>query len=283
MTDVEVVGCGPYATVQDLGRPGLAHLGVACSGAADRSSLRLANRLVGNAEDAAGVEVLAGGLALRCSGALVAAVTGAPVPLRIDGRAVGVGTALHLHAGQVLRLGQPVHGLRTYVAVAGGVAVQPVLGSRSTDSMSGLGPPALATGQRLPVGSEHGEASTVEVPPLSQLDVVTLRCRLGPRHDWFAGETLETFLTATWTVGADADRVGVRLEGPTLAYDRDGQLPSEGMPHGAVQVPPSGQPIVFLPDHGTVGGYPVVAVVSEPGLDLLAQAVPGTAVRFARG
>lgn len=279
---IEVLATGPYASIQDLGRPGLAHLGVARSGAADRRSLRLANRLVGNGDDAAAVEVLAGGLVLRCLEAALVAVTGAPVPLRIDRRPVAGEAAVYVGAGQVLRLGPPVHGLRSYVAVAGGITVPPVLGSRSTDSMSGLGPPPLGAGQQLPVGGARGLATSVEAPSLARPSVVTLRCRPGPRDDWFAVATTATFLAATWQVGTDADRVGVRLEGPRLPYDRDAQLSSEGMPHGAVQVPAAGLPIVFLADHGTVGGYPVIAVVAEADLDLLAQAVPGMPVRFAR-
>ncbi|MFC4112114.1 biotin-dependent carboxyltransferase family protein [Nonomuraea zeae] len=275
---IEVLAPGPYATVQDLGRPGYAHLGVPTSGAADTVSLRLANRLVGNAEGLAGIE-LTFGLArlLFLDGAWVA-LAGAPVAA---GPVRGAGMALPFWVppGTELRLGAPERGLRTYLAVRGGIAVEPVLGSRSTDSLSGLGPEPLRAGTLLPVGRPEGVIS-VDQAPLPQPRPPVLRVLPGPRDDWFAAEALADLCSRPYAVSQDSNRVGVRLTGPELARAREGELPSEGMVVGAVQVPPSGQPIVFLADHPPTGGYPVIGVVRAADLPVAAQLKPGDEVRF---
>ncbi|NJP95221.1 biotin-dependent carboxyltransferase family protein [Nonomuraea sp. FMUSA5-5] len=284
---IEVLHPGPYATVQDLGRPGYAHLGVPRSGAADAPSLRLANRLVGNAETLAGIELTFGGARLRFLDGAWAALTGAPpaqvsiataagVPIEA---AAGMGVPFWVPAGGELRLGAPLWGLRTYLAVRGGIAVEPVLGSRSTDSLSGLGPEPLRAGTLLPVGPPEGEIS-VDLAPLPGPRPAVVGVVPGPRDDWFVPEALAELCARPYTVTQDSNRVGVRLRGARLERAKEGELPSEGMVTGAVQVPPSGQPIVFLADHPPTGGYPVIGVVREADLPVLAQLRPGDEVRF---
>jgi biotin-dependent carboxylase-like uncharacterized protein len=282
---IEVVGPGPLATVQDLGRPGYAHLGVPHSGAADGPSLRLANRLVGNPEDAAGLELTFGGACLRFREPAWIAVTGAPLTVSADGRALGMNAPCHVEAGASIEFGTPVAGVRTYLAVRGGLAVEPVLGSRSADLLSGLGPPALSPGDLLPIGPSQVVASlsdiSVDVAPVRPLaGLPTLRIVAGPRDDWFTADALATLTREPYEVTARSNRVGVRLQGPVLRRGRDGELPSEGMPTGALQVPPDGLPIIFLADHPTTGGYPVIAVLASADLPVAAQLRPGQRLRF---
>jgi len=184
-------------------------------------------------------------------------------------------------AGATVDVGVPPRGLRSYLAVRGGVAVEPVLGSRATDLLSGLGPPPLAPGARLPVGEPAGDFPGVDVAavPEPPADPV-LRVVPGPRDDWFAPGALALLTGSPYEVTAQSNRVGVRLSGPALTRAREGELPSEGMVTGALQLPPSGQPILFLADHPTTGGYPVLAVVTTPDLPLAAQLRPGDHVRF---
>lgn len=277
-----VEAVGPLVLVEDLGRPGYGPLGISTSGAMDRRAHRLANRLVGNREDAATLEVLMGGLRVRATTGMTVAVTGAPAPVTVDGRPRALLAPLRLEAGQVLALGAPTTGLRSYLAVRGGIAVGPVLGSRSTDPTTGVGPPRVTAGTELPIGPRpdqpvpSGDASSsIELPR----DLV-LRAVWGPRDDWFTEASRQAFAGATWEVTAEGDRVGVRLRGEPLERSREGELQSEGIVRGAVQVPRAGQPLVFLADHPTTGGYPVIAVVNDADVDLLAQARPGTIVRF---
>ncbi|AJF64100.1 biotin-dependent carboxyltransferase family protein [Streptomyces vietnamensis] len=276
-----VVRAGALTTVQDLGRTGYAHLGVPRSGALDPAAGRLVNRLVGNAEDAAVLETTVNGCALRPRCAVTVAVGGAPCPVRVDGRPAAWGTTLRVAAGSVLEVGAAVRGLRSYVAFGGGIAVAPVLGSRSTDLLSGLGPAPLAEGAVLPLGAATAVRGSVDAPPWpGPPDELVLRVRPGPRDDWFTGAALRTFTTRAYRVSPASNRIGLRLEGPSLERAVPGELASEGMVLGAVQVPPDGRPVVFLADHPTTGGYPVVAVVREADLGAAAQAVPGTPVRF---
>ncbi|GAB2693612.1 5-oxoprolinase subunit C family protein [Thalassiella azotivora] len=281
---LEVLATGPLALLQDAGRPGHAAVGVPRSGAADRTAYRLANRLVANTEGAAAVEVLLGGLALRATADVTVAVTGAPAPVRVDGRDVGHHAVVAVRAGQVLALGTPTAGLRSYFAVRGGVDVRPVLGSRASDTLSGTGPPPLAAGDLLPVGDDvtgYPHVDAVPPPPGDHGDAVALRVVLGPRHDWL--DDPAGLVTALWRVTPDSDRVGVRLDGPPLRRHpsvADRELPSEGTVRGAVQVPPSGRPVLFGPDHPVTGGYPVAGVLLAADADRSAQLRPGERVRL---
>ncbi|NMO89877.1 biotin-dependent carboxyltransferase family protein [Actinomycetospora sp. TBRC 11914] len=283
-----VTAPGPLCTVQDVtGRPGRADLGVGVSGAADRAALRRANRLVGNDEAAAGLEVTFGGLGFRVTTTSVVALTGAPVPVTVGERPGDLHRAVVVPAGAEVRLGTPPSGLRTYVAVRGGLAVDPVLGSRATDTVAGLGPPVLGAGAELPVGvPPSSPVPSVDVAPEAGLaGEVVLGVVPGPRDDWFTDAALATFLRTAWTVTEDANRVGFRLDGPELARtaEREGaELPSEGVIRGSVQVPPSGRPTVFLADHPVTGGYPVIGVVLDADTDRAGQARPGSTVRFRR-
>lgn len=279
---LEVLATGPLSTVQDLGRPGLAGVGVGVSGAADRGSLRLANRLTGNEEGAACVEVTLGGFAARALRDVTVAVTGAPCPVTVGHRGEAVNAVLRVRAGETLALGAPGAGLRSYVAVRGGIAVEPVLGSCSTDQLSGLGPAPLGVGTRLPVAEPSGPLPPIGFAPVARPpgDELTLRVAPGPRDDWFAEGALATLLSKPYTVTAESNRVGIRLDGPELTRARAEELPSEGMVAGALQVPPSGRPTLFLADHPVTGGYPVLAVVVSSDVDVAAQARPGARVRF---
>ena len=268
--------------VQDLGRPGLGHLGVSQSGAFDRSALRQLNLVLGNDPGAAALEVLGGGLVLRAETSALVAVTGAAGPITVDGDPAAYGRAIPLHAGQRLALGRPSAGLRAYVGVAGGFAAPHELGSRSTDTLAGLGPPPLRADDRLEVGPPSHPPDLEDVPPIAHTGELTLDVALGPRDAWFTSAAIRRVLEAPWQVSPASDRVGVRLTGPVLERSRTIELPSEPCVCGSIQVSPDGQPIVFGPDHPVTGGYPVIAVVLDRHTDRLAQAVPGQVVRFSR-
>jgi biotin-dependent carboxylase-like uncharacterized protein len=214
-----------------------------------------------------------GGLVLRAESEVVVAVTGAPCS------GVPLNAPTIVRAGGVLRLGLPRSGLRTYVAVRGGFAVPPVLGSRSTDLLSGLGPAPLKAGDVLPVGGEHGPMPGVDLAPVADpaAGEVVVRVTPGPRQDWFPEGAL---IGRTYTVSSNSNRIGVRLEGAPLQRIREGELPSEGMALGALQIPPSGLPVLFLADHPVTGGYPVIAYVAGTDLDACAQLRPGQTLRF---
>jgi len=280
---LEVLATGPLALIQDLGRPGLAAVGVGRSGAADRQSFRLGARLLAQSYASAAIETTFGGLAVRAHGDVMAVLTGAVAEAEVDGVETAYFAPYLLHDGQTLRLRAPGTGLRSYLSVRGGIDVTPVLGSRATDLLSGLGPEPLKKGDVLSVGSPPGEFPIVDLAPVRPVPSgrLLVRAILGPRADWLAdpaalGGTL-------WTVSSHSDRVGIRLEGEPLERhpSRVGQeLPSEGVVRGALQIPPSGQPVLFLADHPVTGGYPVAAVVREADVDLAAQAVPGQALQI---
>lgn len=279
---LEVLATGPQTTVQDLGRVGLAALGVGTSGAADPTSLRLANRLLGNPEGAAALEATIGGLEVRAHGGVFVALTGAACPMTVDGAPVGHASVTWVPDGATLRLGPAASGLRGYLAVRGGIDVPPVLGSRSTDTLAGLGPGIPVVGDHLPVGPPPAEDPRVDVAPVPvpPAGEIVLRVLPGPRDDWFADSALEALLGTPYEVTSESDRVGMRLSGPTLVRARAGELSSEGMVTGALQVPPTGQPTLFLADHPVTGGYPVVAVVVIDDIGRAAQAQPGQHLRF---
>jgi len=297
---LEVVSPGPLAVVVDLGRPGRAASGVARSGAVDRGALRRANRLVGNPAGTPALEVAAGGLHVRARGDVVVAVTGASVPVTRTGadgtdddgggaeseEAIdGLDRALALDDGSGLRLGAPARGLVTYLAVAGGVDVAPVLGSASTDLLAGIGPGPLRAGAVLAVGRAREAAVAAEPDPGPRLpaadEVTAIDVLLGPRDDWFTAAGVARFLGQEWTVTPRSNRVGLRLSGSEpLERSVTDELPSEGTVPGSVQVPPTGQPVVFTADHPVTGGYPVIACVARHHLDLVGQVPVGGRIRF---
>lgn len=282
-----VQAVGPQTLIQDRGRSGYANLAITTSGAMDRTSFDRANRIVGNSQDAAGLEILMGSFTARASTDVTLAVTGAPVAITVTtarGKRIQreMNSAILLHAHDTISLGVPVQGLRSYLAVRGGIDVPPVLGSRASDPTTGIGPTPVAVGDELTVGT-----LPATTPPLHDLGAISLTTHdlvltgtWGPRADWFT-QAAQRALTATrWQVTSQANRVGVRLEGAPLEREITAELPSEGLVRGAVQVPANGQPLVFSSDHPTTGGYPVIAVVDPYCVDLLAQARPGTSVQF---
>ena len=288
---LEVLEPGLLTTVQDGGRAGWRRHGVGAAGAADLDALAEANRLVGNAEGAAGLECTIGGPTLRFSASAAFAVTGAdlgavlhrtdlgtwPVPSRVRVRA---------RAGNVLAFTGAREGCRAYVAFAGGVAVPLVLGSRATDlsgGFGGYGGRALCAGDRLPLGGASGGAAAAPRPPAAPgEEVTTLRVVLGPEEDLFAPDAVRALLEGEFRVRETSDRIGCRLDGPALAHRGPGEIPSEGMLPGCIQVPPDGQPIVMGADAPTTGGYPKIATVIQADRSALAQLVPGVSrVRFA--
>lgn len=275
---VTILQTGLQALIEDLGRPGNAHLGVPPSGAIDPDSLKLANRLVGNAETAAGLELLLGGLKVRANVSCTVAVTGPATELRVNGKLADSHQPVYLHPEAVLEIGAPQTGLRCYLAISGGIDTPLELGSRSTDLLSGIGPDPLRDNDVLPLGTPNVPVGADVVLPHQALQTLVIPILLGPRDDWF--DDAETQLQqGSWTVSDRSNRVGARLCGTKLNR-RDGEIPSEGMITGAVQVPPDGQPVVFLNDHPTTGGYPVIGVVDRDHLRFLGQARPGTSVRF---
>jgi biotin-dependent carboxylase-like uncharacterized protein len=280
---LEVTATGVSTLVQDLGRPGLTMWGVARSGAADRASLRLANRLVGNPEGVAGLECLVGGLAFVVDAGTTVAVTGARCEGNVGGARGGQDVAIRLESGQPFEIGMARTGLRVYVAVRGGIDVPQVLGSRSFDTLGTIGPPPVQPGDVLQVGSSDASAAAwlEQVPVTPPTGAASVRVVLGPRDDWFDPDAVEALFASEWQVSGDSNRIGLRLTGPALGR-RAGDLPSEPVLPGAIQVPADGSPIVLGPDSGTTGGYPVIGVVLDEDLDQLGQLRPGDTVRFTR-
>jgi biotin-dependent carboxylase-like uncharacterized protein len=275
---IEIVSLGIGSSFQDLGRLGCSHLGVGRSGAADRPSHRLANRLVGNEESVATIETC-GGVMLRLHQPAVVAVTGAQGAIDVrNGRPMAVNGVEHLPAGAEVTLRPPEEGMRYYVAVRGGFDIEPVLGSRSFDTLAGLGP-RLHAGQLVAVGPDPKTPITTDLgvrPPLSTL----IHLSEGPRRDWFTPEAWTVLTSQPFVVSPSGNRVGARLSGPVLERVAARELLSEGLVEGAMQVPPDGQPIVMLADHPVTGGYPVIAVVAPYDVPAVVQARPGTALRF---
>ena len=278
------------ALYQDLGRPGQADQGVSESGALDRAALRAANLCVGNPGDAAAIEITFGGFALSADRPVTLALTGAPSPHEIrtaDGRTVSAPFArpFALDAGDALTLGVPSEGMRSYLALRSGFVVEPVLGSASTDTLAKVGPPPIAAGHVLAPANRPAAAVDPDGPEPKQLpqtgETVTLDVVLGPRTDWFTEKGVQTFLSQEWEVTAESSRVGVRLSGSAPLERRDAaELPSEGTALGSIQVPHSGQPVLFLADHPLTGGYPVIGVVAAHHLDLAGQIPIGARIRF---
>ncbi len=277
MNAFEVIAAGPMTLVQDRGRPGLAHLGVGASGAFDRGAARLANRLVGNRVGAAVLEILVGGLEIRFDSDVWVALTGAWGPITAMS-AVEPHTATLVPGGRTLRIGTAEHGIRWYLAVRGGIAANPVLGSRSRDTLAALGPGPLRDGDRMLIGDDtEGPVPGVDLVPVDPPadGTVWISLRPGPRADWFSSDAWSLMRESAWTTSPRSDRTGIRLEGPTLDRVQAGELASEGMIPGAIQVSPDGVPTILGVDAPVTGGYPVIAVVTDASLDALAQLRPG--------
>lgn len=284
-----VVRPGTLTTLQDAGRRGARHLAVGASGALDAPAMRLANRLVGNAEHAAVLETTLDGVALHWSVSATVAVTGAPCIVTVDGVAATRGQPLAVPAGAVVEVGMARAGVRAYLAVGGGFVVPPVLASASYDTLARLGPPPLAVGDVLeralhvPPVPPAGDVPGVDVMAAPwRGGVAEVGLWLGPRHEWVDAASLAALTATDYGVEPASNRIALRLHGRPLTRTETAELPSEGIVNGAVQVPPDGQPIVFLADHPTTGGYPVVGVVDVVGLAVCAQLRPGDTLRFRR-
>ncbi|HEY8488332.1 MAG TPA: biotin-dependent carboxyltransferase family protein [Thermaerobacter sp.] len=287
---IEVIQPGLYTTIQDLGRTGLQHLGVPVQGAVDRAALILGNRLVGNDPGAAGLEATLIGPVLRFHVSTAACVTGADLGATLNGRPLPVGQVVPVEPGDVLAFRGGSRGCRAYVCVAGGIAVEPVAGSRSTDPLGRLGGvpqrpgTPLQAGDRLPLGTPVRQPRALAGRRVRWSFVpdggpFVARVVPGPQAGFFPSGAWTTFLAAEYTVTPASDRMGLRLEGPPIPRP-PGEVLSEGQPLGAVQVPPDGRPIVLLAGRATVGGYPKLGVVVTPDVGLLAQARPGDRIRF---
>ena len=287
---LQVRATGLLTLFQDLGRHGQAGQGVSASGAMDQAALKTANRLVGNASNWPALETVGGGLSLQSRGELVLAITGAQAPITITNAAgqswvASSDCALALADGDTVTIGQPTAGARCYVAVRGGYQVQPVLGSAATDTLANVGPPALQRGQWLGVQpAVHTVVADAALPvqglPAADAEVV-LDVELGPRTDWFTPEAVALLASQRWQVTPQSNRVGLRLAGEqALSRAITTELPSEGTPLGAIQVPASGQPVLFLADHPLTGGYPVIGCVAAHHLDLAGQIPVGAWIRF---
>ena len=284
----EVVAPGLRAVVQDGGRRAVAPVGVPGADPADPVSFALANRLAGNARDAGTLELTGGGTRLRCLAPCHVAAVGAAPDVRVDGTPAPPGQLLPLAAGQVLEVGRQRGGCRTYLSVAGGFFGPEWFGSSASDELTGLGAGPLARGAQLhagpwapPLGDHVRAGCATELVPDAP---VPLRVVPGPHPEQFEPDALARLADAVFEVAPASNRVGLRLRADQGAGRRGwrggGELDSQGVVTGAVQVPPDGDPVVLLPDHATLGGYPVLAVVVSADHGLLGQCAPGTTVRF---
>lgn len=277
---ITVLEPGRLTSFQDLGREGFAHLGVPRAGAADSLSLRHANLLVGNPEGNAALEMTLTGPSLRFDTDAVIALTGGRLEACLDDVPVPMYQSVTVHPGQTLVCGPLFTGMRAYLAVAGGFSTSPVLDSASRDTLAGLGPSVLQGGETLDIEPRHlGQGWYLRTEPEFD-DSVSLRVIAGPHPAWFAEGTFSEFLQSSFEIRNDSDRSGLRLAGSHLIRSMQGELHSQGMVCGAVQVPSDGHPIILLCNHGTTGGYPVIAVVIAADLPRLGQMRSGSSLRF---
>jgi biotin-dependent carboxylase-like uncharacterized protein len=285
---IRVQRAGALTTVQDCGRPGYAHLGVPRSGALDAPAHHLANQLVGNPAGAAVLETTLTGVAVSAECDATVAVTGAQAAVLVDGQPAPLAAAIELCRGKLLEVRSASSGVRSYLAFSGGLAVPRVLGSASADLLSGLGPARLADGDVLQLGApacaDGWDACALGEVPLVAVAAgpagpVQLVIHPGPRLDWLASPGLAALENGEWTVSPESNRVALRLRGQPLAR-RGGELASEGLVSGAIQALPDGNLVLFLADHPTTGGYPVIAVVDPACLPACAQARPGSIINF---
>ncbi len=285
---MEVQSPGLFTTVQDLGRPGYGPIGVSASGAADATALRVANMILGNSQNAAGLEMtLQGGQFVFRERALIA-LGGSDFGSAVDGQAVPMWTPHEVRAGQVLTCGRSRSGARCYLCVRGGFRVPLILGSASTHVLSGLGGlegRALRRGDRLEIGEEPGQPRRRGVR--SELVPVTggrfsVRVTEGPQCDWFTEEAVTEFYGCAYGVTSDANRMGIRLAGPAVPGKVPTELISEGVAPGSIQIPSGGQPLILFVEQQTTGGYAKIANVIAADLPVLGQLKPGDVVRFRR-
>ncbi|TCM60664.1 allophanate hydrolase [Acinetobacter calcoaceticus] len=276
--------------MQDQGRLNQTALGVGTAGAMDQAALHSANRIVGNAIGCAAIEILNGGFAAQILQPAIIAITGAHAEIRVQYATGQVATfegyqAIALDQGDELQIKRPSAGLRNYIALRGGFALQAVLNSYSYDSLAQLGPAPLQLGDQLyPAQAKSGSIQVDQVPlrKLPQVgDCVVLDIVMGPRDDWFDAESLDRLCSQSWLVTQDSNRVGLRLQGAEPLTRRiSHELESEGTCTGALQIPPSGQPVLFMNDHPLTGGYPVIAAVAPHHWDLVAQIPAGCQIKF---
>jgi antagonist of KipI len=311
MKVIEVLAPGLLTTVQDLGRPGFGPMGVSASGAADAVSLRIGNRLVGNADSAAGLEMTLLGATFLFPDGGVVALTGSDFGATLDGAAVATGTSLDVKPGQTLRVGPTRSGARCYLCVRGGIAVKEFLGSASTHLLSGLGGyqgRALRKGDLLEIGrataagtkrtGDGRKRRTVNPKALQRLATrKILRVTDGPQNDWFSDEAKRAFYASAYRLAEESNRMGIRLEGVAISLASGGvnagsktggeevsggEMISEGVSLGAIQVPESGLPIILFVEQQTTGGYPKIANVISADFHSLGQLRPRDEVRFER-
>ncbi|MET3575003.1 biotin-dependent carboxyltransferase family protein [Bhargavaea ullalensis] len=301
---IKVEQPGLQTSVQDLGRPGFQQYGVVAGGAMDTVSLRIANMLAGNAPDCAAIEAAISGPALLFEEDRLIAMAGADLSAEIGGMRVPMCRPVAVRKGSVLRFGRPVSGCRVYIAVAGGIDVPKVMGSRSTYMKAGIGGyrgRLLQKGDRLPAGTPSGAAASITVRllaegagnPFSATDwsvaeecctslkrEAVVRMMRGPQWDWFDEASRERFFGEVFTVSSESDRMGYRLKGPSLQLSEPRELLSEAVVPGSVQVPSGGSPILLMADRQTTGGYPKIGQAATVDLPAIAQLPPGARLRF---
>lgn len=288
MNTIEVQAPGLLTTVQDLGREGFGPMGVSPSGAADAVSLRVGNRLVGNDDNAAALEMTLVGGTFRFTEAAVIALTGSDFGATLDGAPVPLWESIPVRAGACLRLGATRSGARCYLCVHGGIAVEPVLGSASTHLLSGLGGfdgRPLRRGDMLRLGPTSAPARKRRTDSQALRALAPrklLRVTAGPQADWFAESTQRTFYESTYRVAENSNRMGLRLEGAAVAPTPAREMITEGVSLGAVQVPAGGHPIILFVEQQTTGGYPKIANVISADLVSVGQLRPRDEIRFER-
>lgn len=286
---IEVLRPGLLTTVQDLGRYGYQQYGMVVAGAMDAFSLAVGNLLVGNPRNAAGLEITLIGPELQFHQESVIAITGADLKATLDNHPLPRWKSIYVEPGQILRFHRPQQGIRAYLCIAGGIDVKPIMKSRSTflkGKMGGYQGRVLQSGDILPVGSTHLPFSQITGRFLSPREQpvydkkVTLRVIMGPQADAFTEEGVHTFLTSSYKVTPQSDRMGTRLEGPPIQHKEGADIISDGIAPGSIQVPAGGQPIILLADRNTTGGYTKIATVISVDLPLIAQSAPGHTLSF---
>ena len=276
-----VAFAGPHVTVQDGGRPGLARFGVPRSGAMDRLALTAANLAVGNAPEAAAIEVSLGGLQLDCVGGPISfAVAGGGFIVEHGGQKGGSWQVATLQPGERLVIRRGPWGAWCYLAFAGGLVTKPWLGSAATHSQSGFGGGRVVTGDELSVEAPRLVATQALPCPAFARPLTQIAATLGPQDRFFAPDQIAALEGAIWRLSGAYDRMGVRLTGPLLPPDAPLDMPSEPVARGSVQVAGDGVATILLADHQTTGGYPKLATVLDADLDRFAQLRPGDAFRF---